>query len=469
MKNIKSILVKIICCFLTLPVLLFSTGCDMLYSFVPELCPHEWELTKVLEQPTCIEQGLGEYYCNICESEKEDIIESTGHDFEDFSSNASKHWKDCKNCTEKIEQGDHTFINIDGKLKCSTCLYEYVETSGQIEFHFIMLGNEYAGDCIYIKAGENDILIDAGSKATSVPHIRDYLDDFVTDGTLEYVIVTHADQDHIAGFSERDGSIFDLYECQTIIDFPLTNKTTDLYDNYKLERQDEINNGATHYTALECYNNQNGAQRVYNLLSDGSVKMEILYNYYYEHNSSIENNYSVCVMFYHGARQFLFTGDLEEDGEEKLAQKYNFSQVELFKAGHHGSPTSSTEKLLSEIQPKMFVITCCAGSVEYTDYLPNTFPSRAVLNRISQYTSKIYVPIYIDIVIDESKPTTTYQGKTIPNYKNAENYGLLNGNIVVISKADEEVSVNCSNNNTPLKDTSWYQNTLSKWQDPIYN
>ena len=69
----------------------------------------------------------------------------------------------------------------------------------------------------------------------------------------------------------------------------------------------------------------------------------------------------------------------------------------------------------------------------------------------------------------KKKPTTTYEGKTIPNYKNAENYGLLNGNIVVISKADEEVSVNCSNNNTPLKDTSWYQNTLSKWQDPIYN
>ena len=229
MKNIKSILVKIICCFLTLPVILFSTGCDMLYVIIPELCQHEWELTKVLEQPTCDEQGLGEYFCAICESEKEDIIESTGHDFEDFSSNASKHWKDCKNCTEKIEQGDHTFTNIDGKLKCSTCLYEYVETSGQIEFHFIMLGNEYAGDCIYIKAGEYDILIDAGSRKNSIDDIQNYLSKYLLDNKLEFVIVTHADQDHIAGFSKRDGSIFDLYECQTIIDFPLTNKKTDLY------------------------------------------------------------------------------------------------------------------------------------------------------------------------------------------------------------------------------------------------
>ena len=68
--------------------------------------------------------------------------------------------------------------------------------------------------------------------------------------------------------------------------------------------------------------------------------MEILYNYYYEEDATHENDYSVCVRFYHGSRQFLFTGDLEKSGEEKLAERYDFTQVELFKAGHHGSSTS---------------------------------------------------------------------------------------------------------------------------------
>ena len=40
-----------------------------------------------------------------------------------------------------------------------------VYVSGDLSIHFMELGNEYAGDSIYIKAGETDILIDAGSRA----------------------------------------------------------------------------------------------------------------------------------------------------------------------------------------------------------------------------------------------------------------------------------------------------------------
>jgi hypothetical protein len=143
--------------------------------------------------------------------------------------------------------------------------------------------------------------------------------------------------------------------------------------------------------------------------------------------------------------------------------------VELFKAGHHGSPTSSNEILLKEIQPKICVITCCAGNTEYTDFLPNTFPSRAVLDRIEKYTDKIYIPTYAEITIDSENPTTTYQGKVITNYKKSNEFKQLNGNIVVLSKPEAEVFVECSNNNTILKDTTWYQNQRLLWQDAMYN
>ena len=158
-------------------------------------------------------------------------------------------------------------------------------------------------------------------------------------------------------------------------------------------------------------------------------------------------------MFYHGDRQFLFTGDLEKDGEEKLADKYDFKQVELYKAGHHGSKTSSNNCLLKEIQPKICVVTCCAGSVEYTNNLQNTFPTQAMLDRIAKYTDKVYVPLVIDIVQVEGAdtPNDTSDDK----YKNADQYEMLNGNIVVIS-AKDGVSVECSNNNTLLKDTVWF-------------
>ena len=325
--------------------------------------------------------------------------------------------------------------------------------TGTLSFHFMSLGNEFTGDCIYVKAGDNDILIDAGSRVNSIDDIKNYVDGFVSDNTLEYVIVTHADRDHIAGFATKNGSIFDLYDCKTIIDFPLTDKTSATYQTYCDERQAEIENGAKHYTALECYNNQNGAKRVYELTDDGSVKMEILYNYYYENSSGDENNYSVCVMFYHGDRQFLFTGDLEKDGEEKLAEKYDFTQVELFKAGHRGSYTSSNECLLKEIQPKICVVSCCAGSIERKTALENLFPSQLMIDRISKYTDKVYVPLMMEIIQVEGADTPN--DSSDDKYENADQYEMLNGNIVVVS-AKDGVSVECSNNNTLLKDTVWF-------------
>ena len=49
--------------------------------------------------------------------------------------------------------------------------------AGAISVHFLELGNKYTGDCTYIKVGTDiDILIDCGSKSTSVSTVSDYLD-----------------------------------------------------------------------------------------------------------------------------------------------------------------------------------------------------------------------------------------------------------------------------------------------------
>ena len=53
-----------------------------------------------------------------------------------------------------------------------------VVVEGDIEVHFLELGNVNTGDCTYIKAGDKDILIDAGSKASSIKTINDYISEF---------------------------------------------------------------------------------------------------------------------------------------------------------------------------------------------------------------------------------------------------------------------------------------------------
>lgn len=252
------------------------------------------------------------------------------------------------------------FLHKDDKVPPTD---NYTYTDGSLSIHFLELGNEWTGDCIYIKAGDNDILVDAGSRANSVPTITNYINNFVTDGILEYVIVTHADRDHIAGFAASN-SIFDEYECKTIIDFALTNKTTATYYDYLANRNEEVLNGATHYTVLQCYNQTDGAKRTYELTED--ITLTFLYQEFYENKTSDENDYSVCFMLKHGNRNFLFTGDLEKDGEQSLVENNTLPQVELFKAGHHGSKTSSNDVLLNIIKPKIVCVCCCGGSVEYT-------------------------------------------------------------------------------------------------------
>ena len=320
----------------------------------------------------------------------------------------------------------------------------------QISFHFLELGNNNTGDSVYIKAGEVDILIDAGSRQNSAPTLVSYINQYCSDGILEYVIATHAHQDHIAGFTDtsKTQGIFSSFECETIIDFPRTNANTSIYNKYVTARDAEVAAGATHYTALQCVNQTDGAQKTYVLAP--SITMTFLYQIFYENNTSDENDYSVCVLFTHGDKNYLFTGDLESAGEASLVENNDLPEVELFKAGHHGSYTASSDTLLSVVKPKMVCVCCCAGAVEYmtssVQNLSHTFPSQEFIDRVAPYTSKVYVTTRGEIEYDEEK------GKYVD-----VGFVSMNGNITVTSFLGN-VTVACSNNNTLLKDTDWFQN-----------
>ena len=322
---------------------------------------------------------------------------------------------------------------------------------GDFNIHVMQLGNQYTGDCIYIKSGETDILIDAGSRGNSASVICEYLDNYVEDNKLEYVIATHGDQDHISAFAGTTTSkgILYQYDVDIIIDFPLTNKDTSssssVISKYYTAVDYCVSQGSKHYNALECFNEENGAKRIYQI-SDG-VEMEILYNYYYDHSASDENNYSVCIMFNQGDNHYLFTGDIEKEGEEHLVEYYtsegrSLPQCIFYKSAHHGSKTSNTTQLLDIIRPEYVVVCACAGTPEYTSVNENMFPTQEFIDNIAPYTDKIYIPSVVDTVSDDKKSWTVKE---------------MNGNIIFSAKNDTLV-VTCSNNNLILKDTDWFKN-----------
>ena len=313
-----------------------------------------------------------------------------------------------------------------------------VFVSGDLEIHFLETGNKYTGDCVYVRMGDTDLLIDAGSKVSSISTISRYLNEHMTDDVIEYAVVTHAHEDHYAGFAtnEKTDSLFDLFEFEVIIDFAQITKGKEdgaMYNHYIRERDAEIEAGATHYTAKDCMVSGNNKFS----LGEG-IELEILDSYYYYNVASNENDHSVVCMINQGSRHFLFTGDLEEKGEEKLVEMNDLPKVTLYKAGHHGSKTSSNDVLLSVIEPEIVCVCCCAGSPEYTEVSANMFPTQAFVDRVAPYTDKVYV-------------TTV-----CTDYKNSL-FESMNGNIVVTSNASS-VTVKGSANDTKLKDTEWFKN-----------
>lgn len=341
-----------------------------------------------------------------------------------------------------------------------------VFASSDLQIHFLELGNANAGDCIYIKAGDTDILVDAGSKANSLDTITNYVNKFVEDGKLEYAIITHAHQDHYACYATNswETSLFSKFNIGTLITFAGSkNSGTTMYKNYEYRLGEALSGSKTtktdsHVTVSECVNGENAAQKVYEI-ADG-IELEILETSYTKSpDMSDENNNSVCFIINQGDNHYLFTGDLEEDGEESLVELNDLPKCNLFKAGHHGSKTSSSDKLLSTIAEQgknelIVVATCVAGSEEYTKTIANTFPTQAFIDRVAPYTDRVYVTSvaeYESVQIDSANKTdsgakiTSVEGKTFTS---------MNGNIVVYSDGGE-VKVDFSNNDTKLKDTDW--------------
>lgn len=326
-------------------------------------------------------------------------------------------------------------------------------STGNEEFsvHFLELGNKYSGDCTLIKSGDTEVLIDAGSRKGSAGTLKTYIDEYCTDGVLEYVIATHAHEDHIAGFiGTKDGDtrngILYTYEVKTLIqfarsDYGLTTEKGNptLYSEYLDAVAYAETQGTQVYTALQCWQETDGAKKSYYLDDTQTVSMNILYNYFYENKTSGgggENEYSVCMLLSDGKDNFLFTGDLEKKGEEYLTEYNDLPKCKLFKGGHHGSYTATSEKLLQKIQPEIVCVCCCCGSTEYTKDMANVFPAQAFVDRVAQYTDKVYVTT---VVSDEG-----------------QGYQSMNGNIVVTKKGGA-VTVECSNNNTLFKDTEWFK------------
>ena len=82
-------------------------------------------------------------------------------------------------------------------------------------------------------------------------------------------------------------------------------------------------------------------------------KMQFLNTIEYDN----ENDNSSVVYFNYDGYKFLFMGDAGVEKEKDILEKYNISDIDVLKVGHHGSKTSSDKKFIDEIKPKYSIIS----------------------------------------------------------------------------------------------------------------
>ncbi|MDE7321680.1 MAG: MBL fold metallo-hydrolase [Lachnospiraceae bacterium] len=203
--------------------------------------------------------------------------------------------------------------------------------AGSMEVHYIDVGQ---GDSTLIMCDGHAMLIDAGdyTKGTA---IQNYLQKQKIK-KLDYLIFTHPDADHIGGAPV----IITKFDIDKVFlsNFEKDNKT------YQKMIQ------ALDNKRLQYYTPKVGTQ--YSL---GAAKITIL-----APNDSYDNpnDASIALTVENGKNRFLFTGDAEETAEKDILENGIDISADVYKAGHHGSRTSTSQKFFEAVNPTCAVISC---------------------------------------------------------------------------------------------------------------
>lgn len=231
----------------------------------------------------------------------------------------------------------------------------------ELSVHYIDVGQ---GDSIYITSGGEGMLIDCGESGDT-DRVISYLDNMGV-SKIDYVVGTHPHSDHMGGMSK----IVEHYDIGEMIiphiddsDTP----TTKYFERF-LNACSEKN--------LSLTEAELGRK-----ITVGDAELKIIAPNSEDYSNV--NNYSVSFIMYHGENSFIFTGDAEKLAENEMIESGSLEDIDVYKAGHHGSDTSSSEDFLNVIKPDYAVISCGEG---------NSYghPNDITVENLSKFTDKIY-------------------------------------------------------------------------------
>lgn len=242
------------------------------------------------------------------------------------------------------------------------------------------------GECIFLKTPANEtILIDGGStsKSTSKKHIADYtilpaLKYYGTDH-LDYVIITHTDEDHISGIREL---LEEEYPVKNIIlpdtlAMRLPEQKTGKREVQEKDRESKKN-------ILEVIKKSNANVLKISkgdILQLDRISLSCLHPVKGWDDEDVNSGSIVFALSYEKFTM-LFTGDLPGE-QEALFMKEVPSPVSILKTAHHGSKNSTTDLFLKMVHPQKAILS--AGKNNLYGH-----PHKETIKRLQKNGADIY-------------------------------------------------------------------------------
>lgn len=245
------------------------------------------------------------------------------------------------------------------------CRAGYIQ-DGDVRITMLDVGQ---GDCIHIRACNTNILVDGGSSDISQSgkyRIEPYLLSRAAD-TLDYVFITHGDQDHISGIEEM------------LANQRYGVKIRNLVLPAQKFHDDAMRNLA--FMAVRYHT------RVLTVKPGGRIKAGDMVMMCLAPDPDREfdsgNEASLVLEVSYGKFRMLLTGDIGENGEQGLMNGGKLCRSDVLKASHHGSGSSSSGEFLEVVAPRIVLIS--AGRKNRYGH-----PHQETLDRFKDIGSRVY-------------------------------------------------------------------------------
>jgi len=153
---------------------------------------------------------------------------------------------------------------------------------------------------------------------------------------IDYVLVTHADADHIDGLNDVLKNFFvrNALIARSPVDDPEFSKFSE---------------------TLKQTNTQAQVLQAGDVIHFGEAELAVLWPLAGGETST--NNDSLVLRLKFGERAILLTGDIEKQAEKALLDSGQILRADVVKVPHHGSKTSSTEDFVRATAPQFAIIS----------------------------------------------------------------------------------------------------------------